>query len=178
MSSAQHSFPTWRVLHKLACDEDDGCLSQEEAGLNRATVGNTGNEPGGRQTIQHEVAQTEQEGANSGKECQDPKHPLARCEQPRTCGASGPLGKRAHHREQTSGEEPQTRECLTLLDQEAEECGVGHDQSLQHDNEETWQASTPESGAQHPTELIREGTQEDLIDPSEQPGVADDELKT
>ncbi len=67
MSSAQHPFLTLRVLRKLACDEDDGCLSQEESGVNRTSVGNTGNEPGGRQTIQQEVAQTEQEGAYSGK---------------------------------------------------------------------------------------------------------------
>ena len=96
MSSAQHPFLTLRALRKLACDEDDGCRSEEESGVNRTAVGNTGNEPGGRHTIQHEVAQTEQEGANSGKECQDPKHPLARCEQPRTGGASGTLCKRAH----------------------------------------------------------------------------------
>src|SRR5437764_10361150 len=71
-SSAQHPLLTLRALRKLARYEDDGCPSQEKSGLNRAAIGNTGNEPGGRHPIQYEVAQTEQEGANSGKQCQDP----------------------------------------------------------------------------------------------------------
>src|SRR6266480_4160991 len=164
------------ILHSLQPSRGavNFILAQLYIGVN---IGNTGNEPGGRQTIQQEVAQTEQEGANGGKQCQDPKQPLARCEQPRTGAAEGTLCKRAHQRHQTSGQQPQTCKRLTPLDQEAEECGVGHDKSLQRDYEETWQASTTESGAQHHTELIRECTQEDLIDSSEQPGVADDELK-
>src|SRR5260370_36117503 len=133
---------TWALLHELAHHQYHTCDSQEKPVVNRTAKGNAGDEPRLRQTIQEEVAETEQSRANSGKCCQSLDEPVAGHEHRRATASEVASCKRAKQRYQASGHESQAYGRLPRLNEVAEEHSIRRYQSLQDGSEEADQVAT------------------------------------
>src|SRR5260221_3958068 len=165
------------LRHELAHDEDRACESQEEPAINGSAEGNAGGEPRQRCAIQQEVAEADQPRASRGRRSQPLEEPGAEHKHHRACAIKVAPGQRLKQRYQASSQEPQTGQCLTPLNEVAEDDGIGHNEPLHDGDEEAWQVATPDCGTKQPSELSRERAQEDLIDTGEEPRVTDEELE-
>src|SRR5579859_1629833 len=124
MAPPKQTLSTWAPLYELAHHQYHTCDSQEKPGVNRAAKGNAGDEPRLRQTIQEEVAETEQSRANSGKWCKSLDESVAVHEHRRAPAFEVASCQRVKQRYQTGDHESQACERLTRLNQVAKEHGI------------------------------------------------------